>query len=346
MRSFTLVIALLLLVVSAGAAFAADRAEIVAEREAVDALRLNQLQFVGTHNSYHVRPPEKSLQAAISLRSEAKEWDYSHAPLDVQLDRGVRSFELDMHYKQGEFAVFHVPFLDSGSTCPKLADALSTVRAWSDKHPDHLPISFLCELKSEGPRLDRTIKEVDAEGFTKLDAAIRAAFPDKHLLTPDDVRGSEETLRAAVQKHGWPKVAESRGRVFFILHDAGKQRALYTAEHPSQRGRAMFVRSDDSREDCAIMVLDNPGAPAIGEMVNRGYIVRTRADSGLKVQGKNAPARRDVALASGAHIVSTDFPAGEADAKTGYVVEFPDGAAARVNPVNGPEALRGKTVEK
>lgn len=313
---------------------------------AIDALTLNQLQFVGTHNSYHVRPPEKSLNAAKAVRSEATEWDYTHAPLDVQLDRGVRSFELDLHYKQGEFGVFHVPILDAGSTCPKLADALTTVRAWSDKHPDHLPISFLCELKAEGPKLDRTIKEIDAEGFEKLDAAIRAAFPDKHLLTPDDVRGGEETLRAAVTKHGWPKVGDCRGRVFFILHDAGRKRDLYCEGHPSQRGRAMFVRSDDGREDCATMVLDGPADPLIPKMVERGYFVRTRADAGLKPDTPGKPSRRDKALASGAHIVSTDFPAGEPHAATGYTVGFAGGAPARVNPVNGPEKLRGKTVAK
>jgi hypothetical protein len=325
---------------------ATSAADEPVERSAVDAMRLNQLQFVGTHNSYHVRPPEKALKAAISLRSEAREWDYTHAPLDVQLDRGVRSFELDLHYKQGEFGVFHVPVLDFGSTCPKLTDAFSTVRAWSDKHPDHLPISFLCELKTEGPSLDRNIKEIDAEGFDKLDAAIRAAFPDKHLLTPDDVRGDEESLRAAVNKQGWPKVADCRGRVFFILHDVGRKRYLYTAGHPSQRGRAMFVRSDDSRDDCATMVLDGATDPLIPKMVDRGYFVRTRADSGLKGDTPGKPSKRDKAFASGAHIVSTDFPTGESQAETGYTVEFAGGAPARVNPVNGPEAVRGKPVSK
>ncbi len=80
---------------------------------AIDGLRINQIQFIGTHNSYHVR----------GATNRVREWNYSHAPLDVQLDRGVRSFELDLHYKQGEFEVFHVPLLDQGSTCPRLNDA-------------------------------------------------------------------------------------------------------------------------------------------------------------------------------------------------------------------------------
>ncbi|HEV3137308.1 MAG TPA: Ca2+-dependent phosphoinositide-specific phospholipase C, partial [Pirellulales bacterium] len=81
--------------------------------ESVEDLRINQLQFIGTHNSYHVRAPSKSGR-------EVREWNYSHAPLDVQLDRGVRSFELDLHDRDGVFEVFHVPILDEGTTCRKL----------------------------------------------------------------------------------------------------------------------------------------------------------------------------------------------------------------------------------
>ena len=81
-------------------------------------------------------------------------------------------------------------------------------------------------------------------------------------------------------------------------------------------------------------------------MVDRGYFVRTRADSGLKPDAPGKLSRRDKAFASGAHIISTDFPTGEPHAETGYTVEFAGGAPARVNPVNGPEALRGKAVSK
>ena len=51
-----------------------------------------------------------------------------------------------------------------------------------------------------------------------------------------------------------------------------------------------------------------------------GFFIRTRADAGLNVAAPGQPARRDAALASGAHILSTDFPAGEPHAELGYVV--------------------------
>ena len=54
----------------------------------------------------------------------------------------------------------------------------------------------------------------------------------------------------------------------------------------------------------------------------------------------------DKALASGGHIVTTDFPSGEAYPKTGYVVQFPGNAPARWNPVNAPKGFEGCLFEE
>lgn len=298
-------------------------------------LRLNQLQVIGTHNSYHTR------EKPINL-GRAREWNYTHAPLDVQLNRGIRSFELDVHWRGGEFLVFHVPIVDEGTNCRTLSDALATVRKWSEAHPRHIPISFLFELKREGAGLDKRIKQVDGSGLDELDSLLKAGSGESNILTPDDVRGDFETLREAITTRGWPKVDDCRGKVFFILHDEGQQREDYTAGHPSLRGRVMFVRSNESRDDGATLVMDSPNDPEIPRLAKAGYYIRTRADSSLHTAAPGQPARRDKALASGAHIISTDFPAGQPAAETGYVVKFPDGSAARINPISGPEELRGK----
>ncbi len=130
----------------------------------------------------------------------------------------------------------------------------------------------------------------------------------------------------------------------FILHDDAAKRELYTRDHPSLRGRVMFVRSDDKRDDGAAMVLDSPRNPEIPRLVKAGYLVRTRADSDLRASASSNEARREAALASGAQIVSTDFPAGEPQAGTGYIVQFTDSAPGRIDPINGPPALRGQVV--
>ncbi len=307
-----------------------------ADPAAHDDLRINQLQYVGTHNSYHLRDPKRKQQIRGS--------DYSHAPLDVQLDRGVRSFELDLHYRDGQFEVFHVPLVDEVSSCPTLDDALATIRAWSEEHPRHVPISFLFELKREGPRIDKRIKAVDAAALDQLDAQLRAGLGKGQIITPDDVRGTASTLRDAVTSSGWPTLADARGKVLFVLHDNRQTRDLYTDGRPSLSGRVMFVRSDPARDDAATLVLDNPTDPDIPRLAKEGYFIRTRADSGLRADPPQQPARRAAAMGSGAHILSTDFPTGEADADTGYVVQFDGAAPARVNPVNGPADVAGQTV--
>ncbi len=304
-----------------------------AEPPAIDQLRINQLQYIGTHNSYHVR----------KQASSTRDWNYSHPPLDVQLDHGVRSFELDPHYKNGEFEVFHVPIVDEGTTCRRLSDALATVRKWSEAHPRHVPVSFLFEIKKEGPRLDSRIRMPDAAALDHLDQVLREGVSTERLIAPDDVRGGAATLREAIEKTGWPTLAASRGKVLFILHDDNAMRELYTKEHPSLASRVMFVRSDATRDDGATLVLDNPRSPDIPRLAKAGYFIRTRADSDLLKDPTRAQSRRDAALASGAHILSTDFPAGEAH-ESGYVVEFAGGAPARANLVNAPEDLRGQPI--
>jgi hypothetical protein len=323
----------------------AGRPELSAgEPAAVEQLRINELQFLGTHNSYHVRDPAKP-------NKNFPDWGYSHAPLDVQLERGVRSFELDLQYRNGEFQVFHVAMLDEGSTCRTLKEGLETVRRWADTHSRHLPISILFELKQEGPMLDPTVKIPDAAALDQLDRLLLSVFPRDRTITPDDVRGRAATLRDAVQNSGWPTLESARGKVFYILHDERKERELYTHDHPSLKGRVMFVRSDESRDDAATLVMDDPRDANIPRLVKAGYFIRTRADSGLKTKGPRPAARRTAAFASGAQIVSTDFPPGETQPRTGFVVEFegaPPGQVnpGRVNPVNGPETLRGQALDR
>src|SRR5690606_9018207 len=55
-----------------------------------EVLRIHHLQAKGTHNSYHIAPPR-----APGV------WDYTHAPLDVQLGaQGVRKVELDLYFDE------------------------------------------------------------------------------------------------------------------------------------------------------------------------------------------------------------------------------------------------------
>ncbi len=61
-------------------------------------LRLNEIQVIGTHNSYHIEPKE-AVMALIKEFSEeaAASIKYTHKPLDQQLEKlGIRQLALDL----------------------------------------------------------------------------------------------------------------------------------------------------------------------------------------------------------------------------------------------------------
>lgn len=70
-------------------------------------LRLNQLQYIGTHNSYHIAPEQGvalAIAAAKALSAQQKHYiqksldtyRYTHPSLDDQLRLGIRKFEIDV----------------------------------------------------------------------------------------------------------------------------------------------------------------------------------------------------------------------------------------------------------
>ena len=285
-------------------------------------LRLNQIQVRGTHNSYHVAPA-----AGPDLTPEH---DITQSPLTVQLERqSVRQIELDVHATPGgALAVFHLRG-DEGTTCPTLVQCLLEVRDWSEAHRGHLPLFVLIEPKHElGAPVD---------GLA-VDAEVRSVFGPRQLLTPDDVKGHWPSLRQAVQEGGWPLLGSTRNKVVFVFTDTVANRVSYTTSETSLQGRAMFVYADPSSPLVAFASVPDArlDGPRIASLVAAGYIVRTRADDGGVEARVNDTSRAEAALASGAHLVSTDYPV---PGPSGYVVPAP-GSSARCNPVNVPAAYR------
>src|SRR5277367_5789017 len=70
-------------------------------------LKLNEIQIVGTHNSYHsgISPNEMENLRKINPRAAAA-LDYRHPSLETQLNDGVRQLEIDVYAdtKGGLFA--------------------------------------------------------------------------------------------------------------------------------------------------------------------------------------------------------------------------------------------------
>ncbi|HEX6032237.1 MAG TPA: phosphatidylinositol-specific phospholipase C1-like protein [Tepidiformaceae bacterium] len=342
-------------------------------RDEASPLHLNQIQVVGTHNSYHLqlRPAAFALLQQAAPK-EAMEWEFSHAPLDQQLTAGIRQIELDAYADPagglyanplglrliGEnppggipellapgFKVLHTQDIDFETNCFTLVSCLTVVRTWSDAHPGHLPVVIMIEAKEEplpedviDPALGIvTPLPIGAAEFDALDAEILSVFSRSRIIEPDDIRGDEATVDAGVQANGWPTLDEARGKVLFVL-DNREKRADYLAGHPALEGRVMFTDSRPGEEDGAFLILNNPIAQSaeIRAAVTSGYLVRTRADENTVEARSGDVARRDAAFSSGAQFISTDFPWYAPAVWTGYSVELPGGAATICNVVVVP----------
>ena len=300
-------------------------------------LRMNQIQVIGSHNSYHARPSEPLFSQVKAVYPDAATWDYDHPPLDVQLDHGVRSFELDLYYDPEAIRVFHVPQFDMNSTCETFVDCATVLREWSKSHPKHVPIIVLLELKiDEIPQANMPVLPFDETALAQLEKELLSVFDAKQLIRPDDVRGDAPDLKTAIETKGWPMLDDVRGRVLFVLHTTGKPGETYSKGNPSLAGRPIFLQAyGDNPPHAAIYVKNNPFNPEIPELVKQGFIVRTRADANLKEALDNETARRDQAFASGAQIITSDFFPGRAHKENGYVVRFDGDVAVRKNPTIG-----------
>jgi hypothetical protein len=336
-------------------------------------LRLNEIQIVGTHNSYHagISPNEMTYLQQTNPRS-ADALSYRHPALTVQLDAGVRQLELDVYgdakgglfanpagprlvaeaglpadppfdpagiMKKPGFKVLHVQDIDFRSNCQPFVDCLATIRAWSKAHPGHLPIFVLVENKDGRPRAEymTTPEPLTPETFDALDAEIRSVFPPSEIIAPDDVRGSHKTLEEAILTSGWPTLEHARGKIIFLL-DQRRVGPLYTQGHPSLEGRVLFTNAQPGTPDAAFIEVNNAMSDpnAIPALVRKGYLVRTMTDPDPAGIRANDTRKRDASLVSGAQILSTDYPYDEG-AASGYAVRF-DRGNVRCNPVLKPAA--------
>jgi hypothetical protein len=351
-------------------------------RTADSGVRINQLQMIGSHNSYHreLSAAEKQVQQAQNPGSV--DLFYSHAPVQQQLeDQNVRTLEFDLFPDpagglytyplirkltgQGPLTdpalakpgikVMHIPDFDYNTNCRTFVLCLEQVKGWSDQHPSSAPVVIQLELKQSDPNVVAAggVKAPpwDLTNLNSIDTEIRSVFSEDKLLSPDDVRKPGLTLEQSVLTKGWPTVTQAHGKVMFYFDNGGEGqiRDLYRTGKPSLEGRAVFTRGPEGQPDAAITEVNDPrGAnqAEIQRLVKKGYLIRTRSDEPLSTIRANETSRVGTALASGAQWVTTDFPVAGMAARydSDFVAELPGHTAVRCNPVVGPAWCRGGNV--
>ncbi len=301
----------------------------------VQALPLNQLQVIGSHNSY-----KKALDSDVANQLDkiqagfADKISYAHPSLTRQLNMGLRQLEIDVLadsqgglYQQPlaqqwtkkalfsatekqqlakpGFKVLHIPDVDLASHCIQFSDCLAELKTWSLNNPNHLPVYVMFNVKESHWSKINGVKpeQFTAKHYQQLNQVIVKKLGLDKLLTPSLVQQQNLSLAQSVKQFGWPDVEQVRGKFIFIFDGNPQQLDLF-----EQAGdTVIFGAFAIEHHQAAILLYNNPQQQAeqITHAVAQGFIVRTRAD---EFNAKQSPNQRALAaINSGAQIISSDF---------------------------------------
>lgn len=341
------------------------------EQPDLGTLRLNQVQVIGTHNSYKAAIQPELFEIMLAHDPGSAGLDYAHPPIPEQLDLGVRNLELDLyndpkggHYRRplghvilqgvgvaplpfnidGEmdepgFKVMHDCNFDFRSNELSFERTLEDLRDWSASNPDHLPVFVTMNLKGGRSPAPGGVAAVewDTPAMRELDRVLVETLGEDKLITPDLVRRGYPTLLQAIEGDGWPAIDELRGRFLFVVDHGGAIRDMYVDQNEAMAGRPMFTSGPEGSSYGVVHIINEPieQAERITRLVRAGHIVRTRADAGTREMRANDRTRFEAAMKSGAQVITTDYPTPDDRHNAQYRVVFEDGTYARVNPVSG-----------
>jgi hypothetical protein len=177
-------------------------------------LTYDQAAFKASHNSYWKKPISQHL-----------DWH-----VDRPHRRGCAGLELDLVQSQSGWfwAVSHMGGYDAAKRKDPLRAYLKDIQEWSDRvGADHPPITVMLDIKQ---------LFLDVESFPEQFDRYISEFLDRgKLFTPGELIGDQPDLVRAVRDHGWPSLAELRGRFIFVLSGDETSKLFYSTWYPSER---------------------------------------------------------------------------------------------------------------
>jgi hypothetical protein len=328
-----------------------------------DNLKLNEIQIIGSHNSYKVGIDQPLMDYLARENQALLGLEYDHIPLREQLDLGLRSLELDIFYDpQGGYysdpkglelvqgmgkeplpfdeedklkvpglKVFHVQEIDFRSHHLLFQDALMELKKWSLDNEGHIPIIITLNAKDDEIPNTRNPLPFTAEALLSIDDEIKEVFTEDDLIMPDLVRSGHKTLEKAVLTKGWPKLSELEGRFMFVLDEKEEKTDAYLSNFAGLENAVLFVNKPAGDANAAFMIINDPIADfdKIKEMVDVGYMVRTRADANTQEARQEDYNRFEKAKASGAQVITTDYYLPSTLFPSKFKVIFEDGSYVR-----------------
>jgi hypothetical protein len=275
----------------------------------IESLRLDQLQVIGSHNSYRRRtyPPilayVRNMAMSLSGEIEPEAWDYDRPPLAEQLERDqVRGLEIDLwadpaggHFfdrqglrfvgepvasnvaelREAGFKVLHVPDFDFETHHQTFRSALRAIAAWSDAHPRHLPLFIHLETKET-----TVADEVPGAGFTAaipydladadaIDAEIRSVLSDTSRIITPDQVRGAHATLEEAVLAGGWPTLAA-SRGRVLFYLEGPGIVPYVAGAPGLRGRLVFASARPGQAHAAVVIAND----AVGSQAAIADLVR------------------------------------------------------------------------
>ena len=115
-----------------------------------------------------------------------------------------------------------------------------------------------------------------------------------------------------------------KGKFLFVLDEKQEKIARYLKGQSHLKDRVLFVNAKEGHPEAAFRIVNNPQKDFkyIQSLVAKGYMVRTRSDSETKEARTNDYTRFEIAKASGAQVISTDYYAPSALINSKFKVAF------------------------
>lgn len=274
-------------------------------------LRLNEIQFLATHNSFKKLPNKLLTKPLEPFSRGVKNGYYGYDSLTQQLNKGMRGLELDITMYGDKIVLVHNTTNDWRTNGVDFALALEEIKIWSDLNPGHIPLNIMIQVRNGWSAYNHKYRKFSYDDIVKFDKLMSDTFGDSRIIKPSDVIGERDSVRQGVEQDGWPLLSECRGKVFFsILFDQEKNAEHYVNISPSFQTQRAFIygRVEKVEDYTAIILADDvrKNATALAELVAKNYILRSRIDE----QFDYSEERYNATIDMGAVILATDHMEG------------------------------------
>lgn len=158
----------------------------------------------------------------------------------------------------------------NGKGTNNLRACLNDIRAWSDAHPGHYPVTLFLDKKQAWSSVSQGRRPAD------LDQLVTSVLGAK-LYKPADLKGSRATLRDAAKAGAWPSRDGLKGRVLIAMTGGqngqhNQTQSEYVRDRRDSAALFMAVDTDEAK--------DIEGSPQGFDATTASYLVFYNIKSG------------------------------------------------------------------